>query len=437
MTAPCLETESHWLVLELQLEELQGLQGQRADSGRSPDFELALALYKQEIESSMRSRLDEALCRSIAEAVRRDGDAISSFVREEEQAQRDRNMAQTLSGARPSTQIAINESRRSTRDHLSPIHLSKPQESNNVSDEAEGREGGSPPRTVAKDLAQDADGKGIGLRDCTGCGGKHATSKLSTVPCSHEYCRGCLNTVFNLATLGESLFPPRCCQKPISVDTHLDVLEPNLVGTFKAKEIEFGTSDRTYCHHPECSTFVPPQFIGDDIATCVRCLRKTCVLCKEATHDKECPKDEATQEVLEIAKRNGWQRCSSCHRLVELRQGCNHITCICRASFCYVCGKTWKTCSCPQWEERNLYNRAEMVVNRDIDNQQLPGEMRAAVVRNAAQHIAAHPACSRHQWRLSKGQHQCEECDETSAHYAFECCRCHILACRRCRFNRL
>ena len=33
--------------------------------------------------------------------------------------------------------------------------------------------------------------------------------------------------------------------------------------------------------------------------------------------------------------------------MVELTEGCNHMTCRCTAEFCIVCGLKWKTCDCP------------------------------------------------------------------------------------------
>lgn len=35
------------------------------------------------------------------------------------------------------------------------------------------------------------------------------------------------------------------------------------------------------------------------------------------------------------------------------------------------------------------------------------------------------------------GVHECEECNNTLPLFIYECRQCRILACRRCRFNRL
>ncbi len=75
---------------------------------------------------------------------------------------------------------------------------------------------------------------------------------------------------------------------------------------------------------------------------------KVCCTCNNKWHSsRECPKDAATQEFIKIAKEEGWQRCFNCSATVELKEGCNHMTCRCRAEFCMICGLKWKTCDCP------------------------------------------------------------------------------------------
>ncbi|KFY82353.1 hypothetical protein V498_08618, partial [Pseudogymnoascus sp. VKM F-4517 (FW-2822)] len=67
-----------------------------------------------------------------------------------------------------------------------------------------------------------------------------------------------------------------------------------------------------------------------------------------------CPRDEETNRLLEAAKEAGWQRCYSCRTMVELKEGCNHMTCRCTAEFCMLCGLKWKTCACPWFNYENI-----------------------------------------------------------------------------------
>jgi hypothetical protein len=51
-----------------------------------------------------------------------------------------------------------------------------------------------------------------------------------------------------------------------------------------------------------------------------------------------------------MGERSGWRRCYKCRTLVELTQGCSHITCRCKAQFCYICGAVWDpVVGCPNY----------------------------------------------------------------------------------------
>jgi hypothetical protein len=89
------------------------------------------------------------------------------------------------------------------------------------------------------------------------------------------------------------------------------------------------------------------------------CRVTTCSICKAASHGiLDCPKDDATAAVLATAHEAGWSRCCGCRALVELAHGCYHMTCRCRAEFCYLCSVPWKNCKCAQWDEGRLVEEA-------------------------------------------------------------------------------
>ncbi|RYP64839.1 hypothetical protein DL769_006514 [Monosporascus sp. CRB-8-3] len=51
-----------------------------------------------------------------------------------------------------------------------------------------------------------------------------------------------------------------------------------------------------------------------------------------------------------MGERSGWRRCYKCRTLVELTQGCTHMTCRCKAQFCYICGARWDPLvGCPNY----------------------------------------------------------------------------------------
>ncbi|KAK0642450.1 hypothetical protein DIS24_g9064 [Lasiodiplodia hormozganensis] len=167
---------------------------------------------------------------------------------------------------------------------------------------------------------------------CVACLSDFPHFDVATLPgCRHHYCRNCLDELFRLSLTDETLFPPRCCRQPIPFDDVRDLLTGDTARDFERKRPELETTDRTYCHVPTCSTWIPPAEItdGDKVGTCPGCAARTCAACKGEAHDwgeQECLGDEATQTLLRAAGENGWQRCYNCRRFVELNTGCYHIT---------------------------------------------------------------------------------------------------------------
>ncbi|RYC63074.1 hypothetical protein CHU98_g3131 [Xylaria longipes] len=272
---------------------------------------------------------------------------------------------------------------------------------------------------------------------------------LARAPCRHEYCRECLSDLFKTAMVDESYFPPRCCREDIPVDANRLFLSGDLVQQFKKKSIELSTANRIYCYQPSCSTFIPPSTIKDGVALCPECTVQTCITCKGASHKGDCPADGALQQVLQIARQERWQRCPKCSTMVELNTGCFHITCKCRAEFCYLCAAQWKTCRCAQWEEHRLYERAEEIYDRahnprnenvnirGVNHRPVAPAARQRGIQNIMDNLRENHECDHYDWRSLRGRYECEECHDTMPEFIYECQQCNIMACRRCRYNRL
>jgi hypothetical protein len=74
--------------------------------------------------------------------------------------------------------------------------------------------------------------------------------------------------------------------------------------------------------------------------------------------------------VLQMGEKSGWRRCYKCRNLVELTQGCSHITCRCKAQFCYICGAVWDpVVGCP-----NYCNGEEELERRRLEEEQRVAE---------------------------------------------------------------
>lgn len=170
-------------------------------------------------------------------------------------------------------------------------------------------------------------------KDCIICGDEKEFYDAMQMPCGHSYCQDCIQQLFMTSFNDESLFPPRCCRHPL-VEEKIDIfLTRHIQDTYIEKEVEFSTTNRTYCYFQECSAFIAPQNhnITKGYARCPKCPRLTCVECKTRHHGKSsCPQDQATQALLALAHQEGWMRCERCQYLVEHNRGCYHMTCRCK-----------------------------------------------------------------------------------------------------------
>lgn len=467
-----IDDASFQLILQLQLDDLEALKARdkgKQREGEPSDIDVALGLAQGDLQTAMTQQHDRQMCISIAKAVSTDAAAIR-------RGPIDQLLSQSLDrtvAARPQADPAPRRGNRDEHTGLDAELIERLEALNDFSEGVVASCGGEHAAFATDEWSaaypHESDNESIvyeyppgWLDKCECCHDSFSPSIMATAPCSHKYCRACLNDLFRSASVDESLFPPRCCKRPIPVDTNL--LSTETVDLFRAKEEEFSTPNRTYCHRPQCSAFLPAHCIQGNLAACGKCKFKTCVACKGAPHVKgECPKDAATQEVLRMAKEQGWQQCKSCKRIVELNTGCYHMStspeqppvsiptarggndhgsdrvtaCLCKAEFCYLCGRKWKTCHCAQWDERRLFNRAEQIVNRDARYAQLGVMERAQMVNRAVAGLRQNHECRHYDWHFVRGRHECDECHDVLPEFIFTCTRCDIRACKRCRYNRL
>ncbi|KAI0452865.1 hypothetical protein F5B21DRAFT_481393 [Xylaria acuta] len=459
----CADDESLGLIFSLLREDVlrveSGSKGKQAE-GTLSDADLALQLYTEELTRATMYVSDRRMTKSMQEAVQTDTGALLECEQEESAARNDRQIA-IASSARSvqrQTQTPVNADPSAAElelelvEKLSVMYVTGIDEADSdevIDDNIETMSVTTEGHPESSSWAASRRPKKTPRRPCTACGDMKHFVDLARAPCRHEYCRECLDNLFQTAMLDEGLFPPRCCNQVIPVDTNRLFLSGDLVQQFKKKSVELSTSNRIYCHRPTCSTFIPPSTIQDGIARCPECTIQTCITCKGATHKGDCPADEALQQVLQVARRERWQRCPKCSTLIELDTGCFHITCKCRAEFCYLCGAQWKTCGCVHWEEHRLYERAEEIYDRNhnpgnenvetgvANLRPVPPAARQRDIRRIMEHLRQNHECDHERWRSHQGEHECEECNQTMPEFIYECRQCSIMACRRCRYNRL
>jgi hypothetical protein len=156
------------------------------------------------------------------------------------------------------------------------------------------------------------------------------TSLVSTwqAPCQHSYCTDCLERFFRLSLEDEMVYPPRCCRQVMPWSDVKVVVSHELASDFEGKKKELETQDRTYCSDPACSTFIGSDHVSPDTstATCPACEKLTCTSCKSASHAGDCSSDPVVQAILALAEKEEWKRCQECGRMIELTEGCIHIT---------------------------------------------------------------------------------------------------------------
>lgn len=197
---------------------------------------------------------------------------------------------------------------------------------------------------------------------CLTCGSDDVPiSRSAKLSCNHRMCHSCLRRIFTMSVSDPAHMPPRCCTSEHIPLKHVDKLfDQTFKKTWNRKFQEYTTRNRIYCPSRGCGEWIKPNHIETDksgrkVGKCKRCSTKVCCVCNNKAHkSSECPKDPATREFVEIAKQKGWQRCYNCSAMVELKEGCNHMTCRCTAEFCMVCGIKWKGCDCPWFNYENF-----------------------------------------------------------------------------------
>ena len=320
------------LIIELLQEDISNLASLSKGKGRQgqmSDLDLALELFKQDLEANVTSLTDHRMARSLANAIQSDWNVLNDALIKENMFNQDRLLARSLNSGTVSptpdqekaSSIGV-DIENETINKLSALYMYGPEGMTDFSFTADGGSAEASTSGAASKKSANATCD----RRCEACQDDKKWYDLARTPCGHEYCRDCLEDLFRSSLTDESLFPPRCCREPINIKLVRPFLKAELVNDYEKKRIEYGTVNRIYCHRPTCSAFIGIENIDGNVAKCSECQLSTCTDCRGAAHTGDCPNDDVLQQVLEVARQNSWQRCYSCWRLVELDYGCNHMS---------------------------------------------------------------------------------------------------------------
>ncbi|KAK8060004.1 ibr finger domain containing protein [Apiospora saccharicola] len=273
--------------------------------------ETALKLYLEEVAQATVFAFDRRLARSIQTAVQEDANTLHHLLAEEKTATQDHQLSLELSrpgSAQSTRRPPATDTIKSAEDE--DMELIEKMEYLYVTGEHDDTEdiyGVSDDETsVVGEGAESskwAASRPHRTRECVCCGDTRHFTDVSRAPCQHEYCRDCLRRLFEDAMRDESLFPPRCCKKPLPLDKNLLFLPQTVVATFREKTAELSTSNRTYFHRKECSAFLHPSKYVNQVARCDDCAAENCINCKGSSHGGDCPQDEQLQQVLALSRR--------------------------------------------------------------------------------------------------------------------------------------
>lgn len=324
-TSPITLLDDEITALGLQLEEIRLHESKSKGKyavGSPPDTKTASDDFQAEILLHMGFLKDLKMAHSIAHAVNTDAKAIAELNDPEKQARDDREFASRLRGVDDGERCTVGSSS-NTANLFLDLGIDREETINlDIEDDACAKPSGTYADQQAKVLEEFSQ-----MHECNVCYETFRAPFTVVLPCMDRYCIGCLKKLFLDATTDESLFPARCCRQPIPLHHIQRQCSSDELRRIRNAEIEFSTSDRTYCSNVGCAIFIDPTNIMGSKANCPLCSTETCTACKATFHaNTDCPADPALQATLAVANEQGWQRCYSCRTMVELDHGCNHMT---------------------------------------------------------------------------------------------------------------
>ncbi|PON35099.1 E3 ubiquitin ligase RBR family [Trema orientale] len=172
--------------------------------------------------------------------------------------------------------------------------------------------------------------------------------------CLHRYCFSCMKQHVEVTLHNGRLAkcPHDGCNSEVAIDSCVKFLPPNLVEVMgqRMKESAVPVAKKVYCPDPRCSAlmsrdevleYTKTSFIGAEQSgarKCMKCQKFFCIDCRVPWHyNMTCSVYRRSnfyphgdeQMLKSLASKRLWRQCAKCQNMVELLEGCYHITCRC------------------------------------------------------------------------------------------------------------
>ncbi|KZV24319.1 zinc finger family protein [Dorcoceras hygrometricum] len=217
---------------------------------------------------------------------------------------------------------------------------------------------------------------------CSICSEEKLSSMMLTIKCSHTFCSHCMRTYVEEKVQSFQV-PIRCpqpkckyCISSFECRSFLPVTSYECLEKAH-EESKLLISDKIFCPYPNCSVLLDPkEFLStrassssqsdDNCMECPVCQRFMCVDCGLPWHSsvtceeyRKLPVEERDASDLtlhRLTQNRRLRRCQQCRSMIELTDGCSHMTCWCCGNdFCFSCGAEYRdgqqTCQCALWDE--------------------------------------------------------------------------------------
>ncbi|KAL3796863.1 hypothetical protein HJC23_008816 [Cyclotella cryptica] len=294
------------------------------------------------------------------------------------------------------------------------------------------------------------------ITQCSACYEEHLLGY--EFACSHSQCTQCARKLFKTALRDTTLLPLRCCDILIDMNIASQLLDPSDARLIVQRTEERAAKNKMYC--PTCSAFLNLDVFAltlDSNEVVCDCGTALCIQCKTTAHPStSCVQnlrsnshsEDSDLVMLALSREQGWKQCPNCSIMIELRSGCNHMSCTsCSHEFCYRCLQSWSTrdaqCSsgqCELWDEDRLLEAGELRVQQEEAQRghALPQALRRERLQHAVAGLRSNEICV-HEWTRSNGyKGDCVNCGFVMWAYGMRCrSDCGSTVCYTCAHHRI